>query len=778
MSILAVKLRRDVRRQRAQFGAILVTIFLGVALFGASYDAYRNLDASYAAAFTEYRFANLTIDAPRTGEIARRARANPAVAAVVERVQADLPIRVGRTELRGRVVGLPATGQPAVNRVSLVQGSYVSERRPSGVLVEQHMADEFDLRPGDDLTVAGTRVEVIGVVASPEYFWPARSRQDILPSARDFGVVFAGERLVERLAGLDSSNQVLAYYRDGSADAAATAALTRVAQRLGASDAMPRAEQPSNSALQQDVKGFRELAILFPLLFLTAAALAAAVLMRRLVTTQRPIIGMLRACGYRRGQVVRHYLGFGIAAGLAGGVLGALAGLLIAGAVTDVYTRELSIPISRSDLRPLTPLAGIAFGALAGVLAAGLPAWSASQTPPAEAMRRFAPARRGSRSLLERLVPSLRRLPVRWLLALRSIGRNRRRSLSTVLGVVLALTLVLVSWGMVDTAQILIDRQFDQIERQDAKLFVRGALDRRTLDRVRAVDGVRRAEPAIQLPVSLAADGHRYRTTLIGLERDTRMHGFRLDGGGETTPPADRLLAGRALADELGIAAGDEVGVGGGVRVPVEHFLAEPLGTYVYASLDAVRRVAGPRVGLGNSVLVGYTPGADPEAMRARLSAVPGIDAFEDSRALRRQVDEFLGLFYVFVGVMLIFGGAMAFALLFNAMSSNIAERSVEVATLRAAGMPFRALARTITVENVVVTLAGIVPGLAVGTLAAGAFLQSFSSDQFDFSLQMRATTPILAALAILAVALLSQWPGLRMLRRLDLAAVVRERSA
>ena len=51
-------------------------------------------------------------------------------------------------------------------------------------------------------------------------------------------------------------------------------------------------------------------------------------------------------------------------------------------------------------------------------------------------------------------------------------------------------------------------------------------------------------------------------------------------------------------------------------------------------------------------------------------------------------------------------------------------------------------------------------------------------SDQFGFTLEMRTSTLVLSALAILGVALLSQWPGLRAVRRLDVARVVRERAA
>jgi putative ABC transport system permease protein len=164
--------------------------------------------------------------------------------------------------------------------------------------------------------------------------------------------------------------------------------------------------------------------------------------------------------------------------------------------------------------------------------------------------------------------------------------------------------------------------------------------------------------------------------------------------------------------------------------------------------------------------------------MRRRLSALPGVVAFADSRALRDTVDSYLGLYYVFVGVMRLLGSAMAFALLYNSIQTNLADRSVEVATLRAAGTPFGVLARMITGENVLLTTLGIVPGLLVGYAVASLFMTSFSSDQFNFYLQMRTSTLVLSALAMIAVALLSQIPGLRALKRLDIAAVVRERSA
>ena len=51
----------------------------------------------------------------------------------------------------------------------------------------------FGLEPGDTLAVATVDgwadVEVLGVAASPEYLWPAKSRQEILILPDEFGVV-------------------------------------------------------------------------------------------------------------------------------------------------------------------------------------------------------------------------------------------------------------------------------------------------------------------------------------------------------------------------------------------------------------------------------------------------------------------------------------------------------------------------------------------------------------------------------------------------------------
>lgn len=807
--VLAVKLRRDLRRRPAQLIAAMILVMTGVALYGAAYDAYANLNASYQAIFGRYRFADITLVGGDTSAITRQAAATPGVAAAEARTVADVPMRMpDGSSLVGRVIGMPTAHQPAVNRVKTMAGRYLDPARPYGVLAERHLARHAHLTPGSaQVRVwrggAWQPLSVLGTVASPEYLWPAASRQDVLPDPGGFGVLFVPEPLARDLADAGHSNgqraggQVAVYYTTAARHDAdrLDAILAALARRHGAATAVVRADQPSNAALSEDIKGFAELAEAFPTLFLGAAGVAIYVVLTRRVTRDRAIIGMLRANGFRRRAILGHYLSTGLLTGLIGAVPGVLAGVALAGAVTRLYTRAIGIPDTIVSIRAATAIGGVAFGLAAGGLAALAPAVAAARVPPAEAMRGVTPGTGSGRVLrrrlgrlgrlasgLERISSVIGRLPAWAWLVLRGPTRQLRRTLYTEAGIVLALVLILVSWGMLDTSKATVARQFDEVRRQDAELTLARPTDAAALTDLAHQPGVQAVEPAAQLPITLTAGTRSYTTALIALPQRTTMHGFLVPGGGTRTLPGDGVLLGAPMRDRLHIVEGDRVTLrlpGGTsqatVQTTVAGFVTEPLGTFAYTSLDRLHSIvpaARPTI-----ALIRFAPGADRDALRRNLSVRPGVLAYTDTEAMHRAANSYMNLFYVFVAIMLIFGGLLAFTVLFATMSVNLAERDVEVATLRASGVGRRLVSRLVTAENLLVIAAGLLPGLVLGRLAAGVFLGAFNSDLLTFHTDIRPTTYLWSAAAITGVALLAQLPGLRALARLDLARVVRERA-
>ena len=362
---------------------------------------------------------------------------------------------------------------------------------------------------------------------------------------------------------------------------------------------------------------------------------------------------------------------------------------------------------------------------------------------------------------------------------LRNIGRNPRRSIFTALSIVLALLLILISWTLLDTMNGMLYTQFDVVTRQDARVDFTGPANPARLAALRAVPGVADVEPTVQTPATVSLRGDGYATALQALPGDTDLHEFRLLGGGTTHLPDEGILLGRGAADATGVRPGDTVSltlplIGRTVSVKVAGLLDEPIGTFAYGSLTWLRGSVGDVP--VTSALVRFDPTADRATIRREITALDEVAAYEDSQALARLYRQYAGLFYAFVGGMLVLGGLLAFAVVFTTMSVNVLERSRELATLRAAGVRHHTVARLVATENLLMACLGVAPGLVVGVLGAKAFLASYSTDQYRLDLVVRPTTLLLSAAAILAVAAMSQWPGLRAVRRLDIATVVRER--
>ncbi len=781
VSILDRKLRRDLANRRGQFIAVVVTIVLGIALFGGSYDAFLNLQASYDHMFDLLNTADMTITGGDIDAIVADVQQIDGIDAVSTRTVADVPVRIdGHHKMLGRLIGMPVGEQPPVDQVLVLDGSYLGSG--TEVLVEQHMAGHFKLEPGDTIEVLGPtgwfRVPVAGVAASAEYLWPAPSRQQIIPSFDDFGVLFAPEDALGGVPATVAQRQVLVHYRPDADRAALDEEVKAAAVQHGALDTTTLADLPSNAALSEDLAGFQEMSVMFPLLFLAAAGMATYVLLTRLVLSQRGQIGLLMASGFSKRDVFGHYLRFGLLAGGLGAIIGAPLGLLLGGEISRLYTGAIDIPITIIHVRASTLAIGVVFGLVAGAVSALAPAMRAAKISPATAMRGFVPPGKGRMSLAERILPPLRRLPARWKMVIRGVGRNRNRTISTIVGVVLAVTLVLTFWAMLDSIQVLLDRQFHQVNRQDAQLYLTVPVDSSILDELQGLDGVALAEPVADLPATVRSNADQYHTELVAFDQTTKMHQFIIDGDVKPLPD-DGVYLGDSLRDLLGVSVGDEVTIStdaGSFTLPVAGFVHEPLGTFAYVNRSRLAAELG--VGdVANTVYVQFTPGVDREAMRDRFGELPYVGAFIDARALEAMADQYMGLFYVFIGIMLALGGVMAFALIYNTISANIAERSSEIAMMRAGGVARWTISRLITGENVLLTLIGVVPGLLFGYVFALEGLATYSSDLFKWDLYIRPTTYLFTVLAVLVAAFFSQRPVLKAVQQIDIATVVRERS-
>ncbi|MCA9391637.1 FtsX-like permease family protein [candidate division WWE3 bacterium] len=798
MSILQKKVVRELLTHKAQVLAVIVMIALGVGMYIASYDSYLNLRASYDQTHVTYNFADVWLQVRNVDQdLLQKVKDEPDVETVETRLVLDLYGKVTDTStFVARIVGVPENSQPNFNKLFFTQGEYNLDA--DSVLVENHFANYYDLHVGDSvrLTADGNykTYKIAGTVISPEYIWNVRNKQEVLSSPENFGVFYLAQDELQRLAG--AANLVdeimlstsLADHKDQVE--ALRQRLVSLIPTENYVDSYTKATQPANELLSLDLDGFSELAFFFPMLFLTITGFTISIMMTRMISQQSRQIGVLKANGFSKGSIMRHYLTYGIFIAIVGSAGGVVLGLLLANTITTLYTGMLSIPVTITNIHPSTYVVGVLLAIFACLFSTFLPARSAANINPADSLRNASKSSRGSRLAIDRFVPFVKHLPSTLKIAIRNIDRNKKRSFFTILGVMFSMVLVLASWGMIDAVQNFTDRMFNDIYKEDLTVTFKQNITEAEVSDLKALEGVNSLERGLIMPVNLEVKDQAYSTILIALPQDTYMHGF-FDANNNVLPfTNDSLYLGQGLKTELGLSVGDTLKMSlasEGIDLPVavsfdskiSNFVNEPIGSMVYVTYDRFQNILKENnlPELENTIYLKVDKDKRAD-IRARLGSWDDVLQVQDSKVLQDLINSYMTFFFAFVGVMVGFGAIMAFGLLFNTMTVSILERSREFATLRTLGFSNGVINMILTIENMLLTIVAIPFGLWLGHLATVGAFTAYNSDLFQFEVVIFPRTYIIVSVVIIVTAFVSQLPAMRSIARIDLARMIKDRTS
>jgi putative ABC transport system permease protein len=382
---------------------------------------------------------------------------------------------------------------------------------------------------------------------------------------------------------------------------------------------------------------------------------------------------------------------------------------------------------------------------------------------------------RGSVPWLERLLGLVLPLRTSTKIALRNLFRNRRRTLTTALGFVFAFIVLLACWSLFDGMDYMMTIQFERTDRWDVQALFSQPRPAALMDQVANWPGVETVEPALEFPVTVEANGQRHDAFLIALQPDTTLHGFQLPKGKD---PAALLAPGHALlstivGDKWDLQSGDTVTLQtpvGDRDVVVDTSNEEVMSPGIYVSLDWVQQEMPGGGGLFNALWLRVDPGARTD-VRRMLYNLPGVASVELKDQIQAGWQSLMGLYYVMMGMFLLFALVISAAVIFNTMTVNVLERQREIATMRALGQSRGRLRGMITLENVLIGLLALVPGLALGVGTTYYLFQLFSaSADFFLPFHIAPQTYVLVTALIFGTALLSQVPAIRRANRMDLA--------
>lgn len=774
------KLRRSLLRRPGPPAALAVVFALAIGAFVGIRGAYGGIGESVLRAYAELALPDLVADvafAPTS--TADLVAAVDGVAAVVPRITVDTTL-VGRPGVRVRAVSVPRE-PPALGRVQVVRGRALSGG-PGEALIAEAAAAPQGIEPGDVVELrdadGGIRaLRIVGVARQPQHL-AMIPPNGYMSTPRSFLVLFVSEVEARGLLGrsggvttFDIGITPLAAVDDVAGEVKRVLRRYRVTVTVGSKLASVR-------NIRSHLEALRAAALVFPLFFLLGGVVGAQTLLGRLVRDERGFIGLMRAQGVGATAMAGHYLAHAGVTVVAGVGLGLPIAFPLANAIRLIFAADLGVPATGATLDPGLALAAGVVAAGAALVGAGRSAWVAAQLRPAEALR--PPVMASPGRALRRSRDSVGGVRAR--LILRGMTRNPARLAMTAVGFGLAVTMAVAPAFMLREMG-RVERRVDAVRSYDMRAVPSGVQGEAWVAGLAAVDGVRAAEPVLELPVTVRIGAVDVDTYVLGVPDNVRLLGVPVPPPG-TALLADGLPSAGSNVTVTGPLGSIRLEVGGRVDYPLARPVVVPLSDAqrLVSLPETVRTLLAGAVGtavLGaspvTSALLQAVDGRVDEVAR-RVAALPGVARVDTVQVEKQDLRRIFALSRAFIGIIELFATLLGTALLYATVSVSAAERRREFVALRMLGMSTLGVGGLFAAEVTVMAVLGWLAGVP-----AGWWLARMALDGFPDFLPGGIPLDPLMALAVgggaLVVVLAVATPTVVALGRADLAAVAREGS-
>lgn len=235
-----------------------------------------------------------------------------------------------------------------VNLICLMEGSI--PQKTGEIAIDRMYADNNNLHVGDTLCSQDHSWIITGLVALSDYSCLFSSNRDPMFDAVKFGVsiVTSGE-----FAGFDEDRLTWSYswkYALPPADEAeeqemAEALLKAMVKEVTLKDFVPCYQNQAIQFTGEDMGGDRAMMIALLYIIIVIMSFVFGITINNTIHREANVIGTLRASGYTKGELIRHYMAAPMYVTLSGAVLGNLLGYTIFKDVcADMYYGSYSLP--------------------------------------------------------------------------------------------------------------------------------------------------------------------------------------------------------------------------------------------------------------------------------------------------------------------------------------------------------------------------------------------------------------------------------------------------
>ena len=493
-----------------------------------------------------------------------------------------------------------------------------------------------------------------------------------------------------------------------------------------------RSNLPEHDGYGENADRMRAIGKVFPVIFFLVAALISLTSMTRMVEEQRTQIGTMKAIGYSKWAIVSKYLSYALLATAGGSIIGVLIGekvlpfiIIYAYGIMYQHIPEILVPYDWAYAIEAS-IAAVACTMFATVFSC----YRELGEQPAALMRPPAP-KIGKRVLLEYVGVIWKRLNFTWKSTIRNLMRYKKRFFMTIFGIGGCMALMLVGYGIRDSVFEIADIQYTEIQTYDGNLILKENLSedehQELTDSLEQNQDIARFMDAYMKNLVLTKDGHERETyvMVLGQPKDSEKYvhfhdrktkeAYELSDDGAIISEKTAKLLNAKVGDTISIKDENE----GNKEIVIQNICENYMGHYLYMTPKYYEKVYGEKPEYNTvlfSVQDSYTRQQMEEAGEKILERdeVLSLSYMKD---IEKRLNDMLKSLNLVIIVLIVSAGMLAFVVLYNLNTINIAERKRELATLRVLGFYNPEVAAYVYRENILLTLIGTIVGAGLGKI-------------------------------------------------------------
>ncbi|WP_232696000.1 ABC transporter permease [Brevibacillus daliensis] len=723
---LLLKLVRDIKQSIGQFIALVLVIAVG-AFFYTGLVTYSDKLSTYTKEyFEEHNLSDLNV---YYSQISKDDVAGLSEVEGINKIEGRYTLDATqafedyKTSLK--IHSIPVKNE--INTLTMIEGSIPTKK--DEILIDSHYAKEHDYHVGDKISINTNGRDftftISGLCENVEH-----AKKNETQDHKAYGVAYIAEVAIPKVADGFSYNEIMIDAQDGYDIDKLGQSIEVQTKQLSYLNQVSKERTFNYSKINETIYNNGMMSKVVPLVLFLISAIILFLTMSRIIDSQRNQVGIMKALGVKNRNIMLHYMGYPVLAGIIGSIIGsAIAASVFIPLVTASSARSHSLPDITYSLSFYSIIPPILFSSAFGLLACYLSGRTILKERAAQAMRPK-PPKTMKKLLIERVPGLWSRISYSYKLILRNIFLNKPKALASSIGVVVSTVLLITAFGT-QAALLKVANQIEDVYTYDLKVdYTIGT----SSDTLKLPSGIKSNYFLSTFPVEFIKDDEKENATLVVTEKENSLIHFFDENDNEISLENNGVLVPKSYADKYHILEGDIIQI----KFTAPELKNKTVDTKV---LQISTQYSNPSFYITPAYLksfdIDYSPtsllveansSTDLTSVRNFFEQDPHVDTIADKTGLKKSAQYILKQnSFVFI-MFTICAVILSFSAIYTISSINIYERNRELATLKVLGYQKNKINRLIFFENIILTTFAVIVALPISGYIYSFVVKALSS--------------------------------------------------